>query len=71
MLLEVVSLTVFFLVLEWCGADFLLAGMEVELWKRQHKDVGAEYVKDTYGNRVVRADDQVTRVRAPQVVAAA
>ncbi|KAL0260104.1 hypothetical protein SLS55_005849 [Diplodia seriata] len=45
--------------------------MEVELWKRQHKDAGAEYVKDSYGNRVVRADDQPTRRRAPQVVAAA
>ncbi|KKY15572.1 putative stearic acid desaturase [Diplodia seriata] len=45
--------------------------MEVELWKRQHKDAGTEYVKDSYGNRVVRADDQPTRRRAPQVVAAA
>ncbi|GME35938.1 putative acyl- desaturase protein [Neofusicoccum parvum] len=46
-------------------------GMEVELWKRQHQKDGAEYVKDSYGNRVVRADDQVTRRRAPQVVSAA
>ncbi|OJD37976.1 acyl-desaturase [Diplodia corticola] len=48
-------------------------GMEVELWKRQQKKDGAggEYVKDSYGNRVVRADDQPTRRRAPQVVAAA
>ncbi|KAL1633912.1 stearoyl-CoA 9-desaturase [Diplodia intermedia] len=49
----------------------LRGGMEVELWKRQRKDAGAEYVKDSFGNRVVRADDQPTRRRAPQVVAAA
>lgn len=46
-------------------------GMEVELWKRQHKQDAVLSVKDSFGNRVVRADDQVTRVRTPQVVSAA
>ncbi|EKG10516.1 Cytochrome b5 [Macrophomina phaseolina MS6] len=52
-------------------AGVIRGGMEVELWKRQHKQDGAEYVKDSYGNRVVRADDQVTKMRSPQVISAA
>lgn len=42
-------------------------GMEVEIWKRtsagDNKD--ANYIKDSAGNRVVRAGNQVTKVAAP------
>jgi len=41
-------------------------GMEVEIWKRSAGDnKDANYIKDSAGNRVVRAGNQVTKVAAP------
>ncbi|KAF2144775.1 uncharacterized protein K452DRAFT_266873 [Aplosporella prunicola CBS 121167] len=45
-------------------------GMEVEVWKRAGEG-GVEVAKDGFGKRIVRADEQVTRVREPAVVAVA
>ncbi|KAF2086295.1 hypothetical protein K490DRAFT_74533 [Saccharata proteae CBS 121410] len=47
-------------------------GMKVEIWSRvpqEKADIGV--VKDSFGNRVVRADDQITRTKPPVVVSAA
>jgi len=45
-------------------------GSEVEIWKRAHKESkDSVYVRDDYGQRIVRAGEQVTKI--PQPVATA
>lgn len=39
-------------------------GAEVEIWKRSYQ-VSSEYHKDSKGNKVVRAGEQVTRTAEP------
>ncbi|KAB2580494.1 Cytochrome b5 [Lasiodiplodia theobromae] len=46
-------------------------GCEVEIWKRANQTKGVEYIKDSHGQRVVRAGEQPTKVRQPMVSAGA
>ncbi|KAH8804993.1 putative acyl-CoA desaturase [Xylogone sp. PMI_703] len=44
----------------------LRGGCEVEIWKRaQYENKDVSYVSDSAGHKIVRAGNQVTRVRAP------
>ncbi|KAI9732642.1 MAG: stearoyl-CoA 9-desaturase [Cirrosporium novae-zelandiae] len=47
-------------------------GCEVEIWKKSQRDTkDTEYVKDSFGRKVVRAGEQVTRINAPVATAEA
>ncbi|KAK8167692.1 delta-9 fatty acid desaturas-like protein [Phyllosticta citrichinensis] len=47
-------------------------GCEVEIWKRVNREnKDSAYIKDDYGNRIVRAGEQPTRISRPMVSAGA